>query len=269
MIYTRHCPTGQVINTLDLKYLTQNVTSLQLYLGVYELFMKMDKIIYTYPVAKLDGYCDAPDRYWVRTANDVVCVLVHPDPDNEIQRFVWKKADGVNDIVVTEKITKESLVFLKIQSDTLSYENDDKLLFIECSPTYKHPISIMFFDNFGLPQTVELETGEWETAIANVGTFRSITNEVQYPIDKLTSNSLTVGDTTIPRELSQFYSGLATSRAYKVLLDGYNTINTNIEQPQTVADSFTKTYSFTGVLKFDSKDIPALLYKYGELNIND
>lgn len=267
-IFTRKVPEGERLNVLDLKYATQNqiTTANQINLW-YTLMRSQTQNISVWAQNTLNGYQPTPDRYWIKTCLDVIMIYVEADPKSEEQRFVWK-TPGKNDVVTTAKITKDSVVLIKVFGDTLSYADGNKLIFVECQPMYKHPINIAFIDNFGLTQTVAIETGEWSSTYQAENKFKSISHDITYELGKTSNNILTVGDTTIPRELMLFYDGMIKSPAYYVVNEKL-VIPTHFTNGELVADSFTKTYTITGNLQFDTINIPTLQYAYGELNINN
>lgn len=78
---------------------------------------------------------------------------------------------------------------------------------------------------------------------------------------------MTVGDTSIPRELQLFFSGLVTSRAQRIIIDK-KTIETSMSDVTLNADSFTKLYNISGIININTIDMPTLQIAYGEININ-
>lgn len=255
-----------IINTLNLKYTKIDTLQTSSNLDIYIQFMQaMKSMIMVLPVTMMDGYNPQPDRYWIRPCMDKIAIFV--TGSDEEQRFVWK-TEGKNDIVLTKKIASDSIVFLLVQGDTLSYDNGNKLLFIECNEVYKHPIQLAFIDNFGLPQTCYLETGAWSSTAVSHNTFRSIEYDITYDLEKSAKNQLTVGDTSIPRELQLFFSGLVTSRAQRIII-GNKTAETSMSDITLNADSFTKLYNISGIINVNTIDMPTLQIAYGEINIHD
>lgn len=268
-VFTRKVPDGDVLNTLDLRYATKDPLYMQFYIKTWLTLMRTNKSdCVVLSQSSLNGYQSLPDRYWIRTTIDSIMIFVEADPNEPDQRFVWKKGDGVNDIVVTKQITKDSIVILKVFGDTLSYANGNKLLFIECEQSYKHPIDIGFIDSFGLIQSVSMETGEWLSNYSNENTFRSLSGDIVYSLGKIGHSTLTVGDSSIPRELMLFYDGLVKSPAYVALVNN-TAIDTAMSDTELTADTFTKLYSFASTLQFNTIDIPTLQMYVGEINIHD
>lgn len=267
-VFTRRIPSGEVLNTLNLRYNTRNqiTTGEEIELW-YTMMRAMTSNIFVWPITTMNGYQPTPERYWIRTSEKTIMLYVEADENEPEQRFVWK-TQGTDDVVITYKITKDSIVFLKVQGDTLSYAGGNKLLFVECEPQYKHPIKIAFVDDFGLTQILQIETGEWSSTYSAEQTFKSISHDIKYDLGKTSTNILTVGDTSIPRELMLFYDGLIKSPAYKVV-EGKTIIDTHLSECELVANTFTKTYSVAGKLQFNTVDIPTLQFTYGELNLND
>lgn len=274
-IFTRHIQENQVLGTLNLNIATRNPIQSQLLMKTYLSILAMKEFdpILVVPVDYLDGFCETPDRYWIHCNLRRVAVFVRRIPGVVNQRFVWKTPNQP-DVVVTADITQDSMVFLEVQGQTLSY-GKEKLLFIECQDNLVHPINIVFIDNFGLPQTVQLETGAWSTSCETTNTFRSISGEIEYGLEKIPYNALTVGQSAIKRELKDYYAGFVNSLSYAVMLneigDDYlmKTIDTTLRDESLTSDSFTKQYAISGVLSFNTKDVPALTEAYGELNIHD
>lgn len=266
--FSRNIPDGEVLNTLDLRYNTKNqittVSELKTWTGMMRLLRGN---IFIWPAPTMNGYQATPERYWIRTNSDVIMIFVEYDPENEIQRFVWK-TPGKDDVVITGKVSQDSIVLLRVQGETLSYANGNKLLFVECEPPHKHPITIAFVDDFGLTQTTDLEIGEWSSAYVAENKFKSISHDITYDLGKIGQSTLTVGDSAIPRELMLYFDGLIKSPAYLVT-DRTDVLPTHLTDSELVANNFTKTYSIAGVLQFDTIDIPKLQMMVGEINIHN
>lgn len=273
MIYTKQIP-NNILGTLNLTQSTRNVLTENDRLNTWFTYLNAEgsnPIII--PVDDLDGYQETPERYWVRCNTPRVCVFVKADIDNPTQRFEWSSENSSDKIVLTANITDDSLVFLQIEGDKLSYDSGNKLLFIVCDPTYIHPITILFEDNFGVPQTIKLETGAWSSSFNSTNTFKSLSRDVEFVLEKTATNVLTVGDNFIPRELMLFLDGFMKSKSHFVvgvsgLTNKTELIETSLVNPQLVANSFTKSYSITGTLMFNTNDVSKLFYDYGEINLS-
>ena len=275
MLYLRHLDADAILDTLDLELAHYDPMRERAEVKLYYSIMQSEQYLppYAIPVDHLYGFCEVPSRYWIHTCLKRICVFVKYNPESPVQRFVWKQPDG-NDIIETLEIEQDSLVFLEIRGNILSYDNE-KLLFIECQDTLKHPITVLFTDNYGLVQSINLETGQWNTSDTINGTFRSISGEIEYPLEKIPSNSLNIGLSGIKKELRDFVSGIVNSRIHSVLLPGLEdgffikSIDTSLFDATLDASSWTKQYDMTGVLSFNTRDLPLLSEQYGDLNIHD
>lgn len=283
MLYTRHIPEGDVLKVVDLDIVTYNPIFEKNSMELYLMLLTIDGVepINAIKVDTLYGFGEVPDRYSIKTAIPATTLFVHGS--EEEQRFVFSRKDMPGyETVVTKLIPEDSIVFVRFQNiekdgetytpDTLAYDNG-KLLTFECNRTYKCPIILAFTDNFGLLQTVMLETGAYSVSSKTENSFKSISGELSYPLDKTPITALTVGDSGIDRQYKQFYAGLSNSLIYKVLLFDRNTgeiksIDTTMSEASITAETFTKTYSFSGVCQFNTKDVPAFDKYVGENNIN-
>lgn len=272
--YTKQIP-ASILGTLNLIDATKNVlTQNSILLNYWNYLSAEGSNPIIIPVKELDGYQETPERYWVRCNTPRICVFIKADIDNPTQRFEWTSENSSDKIVLTTDITDDSLVFLQVEGDKLSYDSGNKLLYIECDPTFVHPITILFEDNFGVPQTIQLETGAWASSFNATNTFKSLSRDVEFALEKVATNTMTVGDNFIPRQLHLYLDGFINSKSYfvvceKGLTNETTLIETSVANPSLVANSFTKSYTLTGTLQFNTSDMPKLVYSYGEVNINN
>lgn len=266
MIYTRNVKPNNVLSTIRLSTLTDNPIRQQLDLLQYAMFLETDMLgpYYIIPVSELFGYTETPDRYWTQINTNMVCVYVEPKLDNSPNKFVWNDENAL-----TLEIKSPSIVFLKVDGKKLSYESGDKekLLFLECAPVFSAPIKIAFFDNYGLPQVIKLQTGNYGVRNESTGTFRSLSSCVKYDVEKIPEITLTAGDNSLPRQLNEYLTGFSNSEAY-VILSGKLPLKTHLLDINVSADSFTKRYSVGCSVQIEPEDLDTINNIVGEINLH-
>lgn len=227
-------------------------------------------------VDHMNGFTEQPDRYFVHNGTKRIAVFVKHDPDNINQRFTWYDENNNIQYVYTTDIEQDVICLLEVKGSRLSYGPDNKLVFIKCPQNLTHPIILSFLDDFGLPQTVELEMGAFSVEDSSENTFTSISGQVSYEIDKTPRILLNCGLGAVPREMKQFFSGLCNSPCYQVSLPFTNeygiTYYKNVNVGGTFklyADNFTKNLSIEGSIQIDAKDLSVIEEAYGEVNLHD
>lgn len=267
MIYTRNVKTNDVLNVVRLGTLTDNPIRQQLDLLQYAMFLETDTLgpYFIVPVDELFGYAETPDRYWAQTNTNMICVYVEPKSDGSHNKFVWNDENAL-----TIEIKSPSLLFLKVEGRKLSYESGDseKLLFLECAPAFSNPIKIAFFDNYGVPQVISLQTGNYGVRNESTGKFRSLSSCIKYDVAKVPEITITAGDNSLPRGLNEFLTGFCNSESY-VILTGNMPLKTHILDINVAADSFTKRYSVGCSVQLEPESLNAMNKIVGEVNIHN
>lgn len=227
-------------------------------------------------VDHMNGFTEQPDRYFVHNGTKRIAVFVKHDPDNINQRFVFYD-DGNNiQYVYTTDIEQDVIALLEVKGTRLSYGPNNKLVFIKCQQNLSHPIILSFFDNYGLPQTVELEMGAFSVEDTSDNTFTSISGQISYDIDKVPRVLLNCGLRAVPKEMKQFFSGLCNSPCYQACIPFTNEYgityykNVNVGgQFKLYSDRFTKSLSVEGSIQIDVKDLPTIEEAFGEVNLHN
>lgn len=277
MIYTRDMSSG-VLDTVDLNILRYDALAVREDLANYTGWLTssadwapVERLV----VDHMNGFGPQPSRYFVYNRTKRIAVFVKHDPDNINQRFVWYDDDNNIQYVYTCDIDQDMIALVEVRGTRLSYGPDNKLVFIKCPQNLSHPIVISFFDDFGLPQTVELEMGAFSVEDASDNSFTSISGQVSYEIDKTPRMLLNCGLGAVSREMKQFFSGLCNSPAYQVCIPFTNEYGITYYKNVNVggmfklyADSFTKNLSIEGSIQIDVKDLPIIEESYGEINIH-
>ncbi len=275
-IFTRNIEPNTVLKSLDMDMLSNDPVKMRSLANLYLNYMCYEEFspLAVVPVTEMFGFRPVAPRYWIYAPLRRICIYVEAILDSPVQRFVWTDRKTGNETVLTQEITQDSIVFLEVQGDVLTYCND-KLLFIECPQKLKHPLTVAFIDNYGLFQAINLEMGAWSTTDETVNTFRSISREIEYPLEKIPLNELNVGLSAVPRELRDFLTGFANSLVHFAIFpqisdgDQTRTIDTAARDASVTSNNFTKTYSVAASLQFNTRDTFDLSYQVGELNIND
>ena len=268
-----------VLDTVDLNILRYDALSVRNTLASYTGgltssadWAPVERLV----VDHMNGFGPQPNRYFVHNGTKRIAVFVKHDPDNINQRFTWYDENNNIQYVYTTDIEQDVICLLEVKGSRLSYGPDNKLVFIKCQQRLSHPIVISFFDDFGLPQTVELEMGAFSVEDTSDNSFTSISGQVSYEIDKTPRILLNCGLSAVSREMKQFFSGLCNSPCYQVCLPFTNEYNItyyrNINvggQFKLYADNFTKSISIEGSLQIDTKDLSTVEECYGEINIHN
>ena len=277
MIYTRDMSAG-VLDTIDLNILRYDALSVRNTLASYTGGLTSSaewgpcqRLI----VDHMNGFGPQPNRYFVYNGTKRIAVFVKHDPDNTNQRFTWYDENNNIQYVYTTDIEQDVIALLEVKGSRLSYGPDNKLVFIKCPQRLSHPIVISFFDDFGLPQTVNLEMGAFSVEDASDNSFTSISGQVSYEIDKTPRILLNCGLGAVPKEMKQFFSGLCNSPCYQVAIPFTNEYGITYYKNVNVggmfklyADKFTKSLSVEGSIQIDVKDLPIIEESYGEINIH-
>lgn len=278
MIFTRDLTNQSLLNVLDLEITSYDPIKELETLKLFYSFLAYDKYIepVIIPVDHLYAFKEVPDRYVIQTTLKRIAIFVKANDESTTQRFIWSNRYNNNEKVFTLEIKQDSLVFIEVLGDVLSYADGNKLIFVEPICNMNHPITLLFVDNFGLPQSTVLEIGSYVSSNEVTNKFKSISGELEYPLEIIPNNKMTIGNNQIPKELREFYAGLVNSRTMMVLLDSnvgndfiIKALPTVLSDASLNADNFTKHYNISGVLSFNTKDMSDLSMHFGEVNIHN
>lgn len=251
MLFTRDVNPTDILKRVDMQVITNSQLDLLSDLNIYNLMLQHSDAYlntgYIIPIDRLEGFCEVPDTYYITTPNDAVCVFIKAK--SEPHNVVWD-----NKIAITVNVPTDSLVFLKIQGEQLTYD-DDKILFIRCVPNKHDAVNVMFLDNYGLPQYATLEKGRYTISDSADATYKSYQGQLTYSANKQPLTAITVGDNNVNPEMRLFYSGLINSPVYSVLTEDKQLLECAITDGSVSADRFNKGFVVDAVLQLQTKDL--------------
>lgn len=217
------------------------------------------------PVSEVYGFSAPPkDYYFVRSLyQKVICLYV----DGATKVIKYRREQDLRDktngeIWYINNRREAGYVFLNLSEYYHIYaidNNDGKGVrtyqelpnYCENTPTKGGLMTVLFWDKYGIPQSVDLPVGEYSTSAEMDEDFRSVNYGLTYYSSVIPGTAFSLGEEAIKTNLRNFYDGLCYNNAVLVRkeVDGATDfVDGSLTEASLTTNYYGRNFAFSGIL---------------------